>query len=208
VWDYATALDQFVLQFPICHLPPLLHDVTRLRGGSFPVATPSARVLVAALRALVEVESESLDGAEELTYTLGDLLGSVVLRSSDRPAAPTEAKELALAMVRRTVAERFAEPDLTSTTLARLHNMSPRSLSALFAATGTSPAAYIRERRLEAARRRLLDPRWAGVTVAAVAARCGFLDTGTFTRAYRRAYGVLPSEDRAAAALAGAVSRS
>lgn len=60
----------------------------------------------------------------------------------------------------------------------------------------TSPAAYIREQRLERARRSLGDPRRRDFAMAAVAAQCGFTDTTTFTRAFRRAYDVTSAEFR------------
>lgn len=80
---------------------------------------------------------------------------------------------------------------------ARHQGVSLRFTAELFSADGTSPAAFIRAERLRAAHRILADPRYATLTVSAIAARCGFTDRTTFTRAFVRAYGLTPAEVRA-----------
>jgi AraC-like DNA-binding protein len=62
---------------------------------------------------------------------------------------------------------------------------------------GTSPAAFIRAQRLQAAHRALSDPRQAHRTTAGIATQYGFADRTTFTRAFVREYGITPAELRA-----------
>jgi AraC-like DNA-binding protein len=57
----------------------------------------------------------------------------------------------------------------------------------------TTPLAYLRRVRLDAAHRELLAANPAQVTVTAVAYRWGFASTSRFAAEYRAAYGVLPS---------------
>jgi AraC family transcriptional regulator len=59
---------------------------------------------------------------------------------------------------------------------------------------GCSPATYLRRCRMERAIGLLDDP---GLTVAEVAASCGFFDQAHFTHAFRRAHRVTPSQYRA-----------
>jgi AraC-like DNA-binding protein len=61
-------------------------------------------------------------------------------------------------------------------------------------------ASYIRDQRLENARRDLADPALRAMPVHTVAARWGFPRAAEFTRAFRTAHGVPPSELRARAA--------
>jgi AraC-like DNA-binding protein len=68
----------------------------------------------------------------------------------------------------------------------------PRSLHRLFPeALGTTPARYLRLRRLHLARRALLAGDFPSVTAAAV--HFGFFDLGRFSSAYRRQFGEMPS---------------
>ncbi|MGY1813319.1 helix-turn-helix domain-containing protein [Blastococcus sp. SYSU D00820] len=89
----------------------------------------------------------------------------------------------------------LGDPALTPEALAAAAWISLRSLYALFAARGHTPAAYVRRRRLEAARRELLRSGTA-VRVADVAARWGFGDQATFARGFRTAFGVTPDQVR------------
>ena len=43
-----------------------------------------------------------------------------------------------------------------------------------------------------------IDTRFAGLTIIEVAARCGFLEPSHFARRFRKAYGVGPTQFRAA----------
>jgi transcriptional regulator GlxA family with amidase domain len=73
--------------------------------------------------------------------------------------------------------------------------MSPRGLQAAFRREkDTTPTAYLREARLEAAHRELLaaDPT-TGATVEAIAAAWGFTHRGRFAAAYRTRYGQTPA---------------
>ena len=60
----------------------------------------------------------------------------------------------------------------------------------LFEQLQTSPGDYLRRTRLATAARMLLQSR--DRTVAEIAALCGFDDATTFTRAFRRQYGLTP----------------
>ncbi|MEU9123638.1 helix-turn-helix domain-containing protein [Streptomyces sp. NPDC048506] len=57
-------------------------------------------------------------------------------------------------------------------------------------------AAWIRRRRLDAARGDLADPALDAVPIHAIAARWGFPRAAVFTRAFRSAYGIPPRDYR------------
>ena len=86
------------------------------------------------------------------------------------------------------------DEDLSVPALARRASMSERTLARAFRAeTGATPAAYVEAARVERAALELQAP---GVTVDAVACRCGFGTTDTMRRAFRRRLGVGPGEWR------------
>nr|WP_079058170.1 helix-turn-helix domain-containing protein [Streptomyces cellostaticus] len=64
---------------------------------------------------------------------------------------------------------------------------------------GATVAAWIRLRRLDAARRDLTDPALSSTPVRAIAARWGFSHAADFSRAFRGGYGQPPQEYRRSA---------
>ncbi|WP_410612428.1 AraC family transcriptional regulator [Amycolatopsis sp. lyj-109] len=108
------------------------------------------------------------------------------------PAAPVPPRAL-----RRAVEVIEDEPGLpwTSSTLAREVSVSVRALQEGFQRWfGLPPMAYLRDVRLTRVHDELAVADPGGTTIAAVAARWGFLHAGRFSTAYRRKFGVLPSE--------------
>ena len=72
--------------------------------------------------------------------------------------------------------------------------MSRRSLFAAFQAHhGAGPMAWLRQRRLDAARALLEKPARDGLRVGDVALEMGFSHVGEFAGAYARAFGEPPS---------------
>jgi AraC-like DNA-binding protein len=75
--------------------------------------------------------------------------------------------------------------------IAAAVNISTRYLHKLFEAEHHHTVSlYIRARRLELARRTLLDPRLADRSISTIAYSCGFVDLSRFNRAFRAAFGV------------------
>lgn len=98
------------------------------------------------------------------------------------------------------VQQHLGDPDLSPATIAAAHHISVSYLHRLFRARGVTVAASIRQRRLEQACRDLADPTLLPIPVHRIAARWGFADHATFTRAFRAAYDVSPRDYRELAA--------
>lgn len=90
----------------------------------------------------------------------------------------------------------LADSELDPAMIARAHFMSTRRLHQIFHDEGTTVSAWIRARRLERCRRALEDPANERVPVARIADRWGFADGAHFSRVFRAAYGVPPSQLR------------
>ncbi|QVI27403.1 PAS domain S-box-containing protein [Mycolicibacterium neoaurum] len=84
----------------------------------------------------------------------------------------------------------FHDPDFTAARLAAQFHLSLRSVQQLLAEDGRSPASEIRRHRLEHADSLIAR----GSSVGHACRASGFTDQGTFNRAFRRQYGVPPSE--------------
>lgn len=123
-----------------------------------------------------------------------DLLAGVLAQRADAEESLTpETHGRALrARIHAFVEQHLSDPDLCPQTLADAHHISLRQLHRLWAEEETTPAAWIRHRRLERCRRDLVSPRMRTAPVAEIAARWGFADPAHFSRTFRAAYGQTP----------------
>src|SRR5262249_34115502 len=96
----------------------------------------------------------------------------------------------------RTVAEYLdahAGEPVRMADLAAVAGVSVRAIQVGFRAhRGCSPTEFLRQRRLELARTRLLSR--PGATVAEIALECGFEHLGRFSAMYRARFGETPAE--------------
>lgn|GEM_PF-6515870 len=86
-------------------------------------------------------------------------------------------------------------PNLAAKSLASLLNLSRATLYRAFHERGLTVAGYIREVRLQEAKRRL-ESSTPDMPVAAIAEACGFPDPNHFRRLFRERFGMSPSEVR------------
>jgi AraC-like DNA-binding protein len=179
--------DVQVLVLPADALP-------RMRGRMASGSAGAAEVRL--LTAHADMIHKTLDelgpaGVDAVRDTLVELSRAVVLGELD-DVEPRLAP--ALAQAARELADRqLTDPGLCPETLARKLNVSVRTLQRAFAADGQSLSAYIRDRRLEEARRALTSTgRRASVSEIAVCWQ--FADSSHFARVFRRRYGQTPSE--------------
>lgn len=145
--------------------------------------------------------SENLDvlsgpSGSRLAANALDLVSTMLHAEMD--IAPDRMKPQALLAVsiREYIEANLADPLLSPATIAAAHFISTRHLHNVFHESGTTVASWIRSQRLEGARRDLRDPLHAGKSVGAVAAHWGFLDAAHFSRTFRDAFGVPPSDWR------------
>ncbi|WP_143674173.1 helix-turn-helix transcriptional regulator, partial [Streptomyces caniscabiei] len=144
--------------------------------------------------------------APRLGTVLLDLLAAwfaQVLEAED--ALPPETRERALTTrIRAFVRQNLHDPELTPPVIAAAHHISLSYLHRLFQqdTPGETVAAWIRAQRLEGARRDLANPALSTTPVHTIATRWGLPRASDFTRAFRGAYGVSPTEYRARAGAA------
>ncbi|RPK79948.1 helix-turn-helix domain-containing protein [Streptomyces sp. ADI98-10] len=151
------------------------------------------------LRHLVD-QTEAYGPADgpRLHRVLLDLSAGLLAGGLDQEAAlPPEARSRNLVRaIRSFIGGNLHDPRLTPAAVAAAHHISTRHLHRLFQQEGTTVAALIRDRRLERACRDLADPGLVDTPVHAIAARCGFGAPAHFSRVFRAAHGMSPSDYR------------
>ncbi|KIP88555.1 AraC family transcriptional regulator [Microbacterium sp. MEJ108Y] len=133
-----------------------------------------------------------------LAHSALDLVTTVFTRELGLDEASADPHRALVQRIRSYIDRNLASTDLGPATIASAHFISTRHLHGLFQEQGVTVSTWIRTRRLEQCRRDLLDPMLADRPVAAIAARWGFVDAAHFSRAFKTAFGISPSEYRAA----------
>jgi AraC-like DNA-binding protein len=158
------------------------------------------------LRNYVRILSEDPPPAtpeiERLAVThVYDLVALVIGASRDAAAiaAGRGVRVARYAAIKADIAARLGDRALTVGSAAARQGVSPRYVQMLFEAEGTTFSQYVLGRRLALAHRLLTDPRHAGSTITAIAFEAGFGDLSSFNHAFRRLYGVTPSDVRSSA---------
>ncbi len=123
-----------------------------------------------------------------------------LLRAAVEPCVPTSraaTREATRAEIRRYVKTHLQDPELGPASIARAYSVSVRALHALFEDIDASVAGLVRSERLARCLEDLQRPN--GGSVTDIAFRWGFCDAAHFSRVFKRAFGMTPSEVRHAA---------
>ncbi|MFF0445441.1 helix-turn-helix domain-containing protein [Streptomyces sp. NPDC004609] len=190
-----TAMVEVILPRDLVPLPP--DAVDRLLVTRLPARHGMGGLLTRFISQLID-ETSGWTPADvpHLSRATLDLATAFLAHHTAEPSPP-EAHPHALALrVKDFIDRHLRDPGLTPGRIAAAHHVSVRTLHRRFRDQGTTVAAYIRRRRLEYARHDLSDPRLADRPVHAVAETWGFTRPAEFTRAFRAAYGLPPSDYR------------
>jgi len=120
--------------------------------------------------------------------------------------AGTDAEELGAGLyhaARRLIERDCADPDLTPELVARKLGCSRASLYRAFLRQDESVAATIAATRLDCAWRMLVSISHLGLLVSEIAFHSGFVDQSSFSRMFKRRYGMSPRQARDEAKLPG-----
>lgn len=189
-----------LLHVPKSYLPLPARSVKGLLARRLPGHEGIGAVVA---RTLAGIGAES----DQLTMADSALLGPVALNLLTAllshhlhtdPSLPASHHDALLLHVEAFIHDHVSDPQLTPSSVAAAHHVSTRSLQRMFQQRGTTVAAFIRQCRLDGARRDLADPALAARPIHATATRWGFTRPADFTRAFRAAFGVSPSDYRAA----------
>lgn len=186
--EFQEGTNEYVLRIP----RDLISQIAPQRNLSSPKlldARPTARTGQAA-SALRNLAANSLrqthkdwEGLASRTLSLlGWLLGE------ETPNLVTTAQQL--------ISMHCQEPNFGATELAATLNISTRQLSRVFASEELSVAQQLLKARLQIAHQMLSGPEYQHLPLADIARTSGFRAQAHFSRAYRNAYGISPSQHR------------
>jgi len=198
-WDleYASDVRSVNLRFPREMLPMRSTRFSEWCARTMDPASPALHLFRDYVGRLTEIgEAFTSEQRHDAGHAAIDLL-TMALRGM-KPSVPADEGpgEVLLAMMRSYVSDHLADSSLNATELTRRHHISVRQAYALFARSGTTPGAYIREQRLAAARAMLADLRYASWPMSQVAAAVGYIELRTFERAFTRLFHTTPARWR------------
>ncbi|WP_345751511.1 AraC family transcriptional regulator [Microbacterium rhizophilus] len=160
------------------------------------LAVPHGRRAVAVHNLFSYVESIVPDSRADAAHVTRDLARTMIRASFGEGAAVPRTSGGLRHAVQEHLRANAHDPGLDMDQVARRHLVSRRRLYQAFEQVGQSPASFLRQQRLQAAARMLRDP-VERRTIEQIGYASGFDDATTFTRAFRRGYGVTPREWRA-----------
>ncbi|MGW5401938.1 AraC-like ligand-binding domain-containing protein [Streptomyces sp. NPDC003952] len=170
---------------------------TALPGGS------GTGALLSGFLVQLAAQAQSLQPHEgiRLESVARELVTMFLAHHLDRASAipPEDRQQTLLLSVRAFVEANLGAPELSPRIIAAAHQISLRQVHRLFAQQSMTIGAFVRSRRLERCCHDLADPAQASRTIHSIAARWGFRRPADFTRSFRTAYGIPPSEYRALA---------
>jgi AraC-like DNA-binding protein len=192
-----SALRVLILQMPMDRFRALFGAADDLPMRRLPSGTPGLSTLQGYLRSVAESPLEASHAAlcGLMATQLRDLCLSLMCIAW--PTLAASGPQAHAAAARRIVSMELGEPSLDEALVARRLGISCSYLRKLFADQGGF-ASYVRQQRLQRAHAMLRDPLQGETRVIEVAHDCGFTDTSTFNRQFRRRFGVTPSQVRAA----------
>ncbi|MCX5612665.1 MULTISPECIES: helix-turn-helix domain-containing protein [unclassified Streptomyces] len=195
-------IESVVMQIPRQALALSSDRVDSLLAQSLAADVGSGAILADFLKSLLtrgpHCRPEELRGMGTVAL---DLATAFLARQLGDPGqAPAEARaQETLQRIYRFIENNLGDPGLTPQVIADRHNMSLRGLYALFGDQPLTVSARIRHSRLERAHTDLASGELSGQPVQAIAARWCFSSATGFSRAFREAYGITPTEHRAIA---------
>lgn len=189
---------------PTDHLAVYMSRDLAARAGLDPSTLAARRISATAVGApfighyLAAAEAAVAGLTDTRRVELGqDCVDRLVLAlRQEFPDAVPPRREAGLQEVTAYLEMNLSDPLLTPYRAATAHGISVRQLHRLFAGSGTTFAAWIREQRLSRCRRDLTDPGMRGWPIAAIGARWGLTNPTVFSRMFRHRYGASPCETR------------
>ncbi len=183
-----------VLRQRMPHAEECCWKVMRLRSG--------AGVILQQLCNLAVDEGRGLSPAEGRRFAgmLTDAVTNAVLEAPEVRALPILSSNWAYVRIARQakayIENHLPDPGLDTDTVAAHCRVSKRYLQAVFADSGETVGATIRELRLQRCREALRSPALQHQPVSQIAMYWGFADMPYFCRAYKARFDTSPSRDR------------
>jgi AraC-like DNA-binding protein len=193
------------LKIPRYKFAQLFNQPIRFAGARLDKDIAARRLLLGYVREAFNLDVQASARAAELyEQHIVDLI-ALALGAGGEVRATAEdrgVRSARLAAILKQIAYSSNDPALSAVTIAQRLGVTPRYVHSLLEETGRSFTHHVLERRLEQAAAVLRDTRRQSCKIASIAGEVGFNDLSHFNRAFRRRFGVTPSDIRNAAASA------
>ncbi|KAB1982818.1 AraC-like ligand-binding domain-containing protein [Streptomyces triticiradicis] len=189
-----------ILMLPRRILPLRTQRLDQVLARRIPGERGMAAILASFMTSLEDHGAECTPAElRRLSTVAVDLAAACLAQQLDvEDQLPIEVRTQALVQrIHAFIEHNLGDPELNPPAIAAHHHISVRALHQLFHGQEESVHTRIRRRRLEQCRADLADPALRGRPVGAIAARWGFSGPVVFSRSFREAYGVSPTEFRA-----------
>lgn len=186
-----------VLRLPVAYTEARLPQLRRMAGVPVRGDSGAGALFSGFLRtAWRQLEAGRNDWGDELCDVIWPLLD--LAYAPVRPdAGDRNRRDLRRRAVFETIEAHLCDAALDTQRIAAQVGVSARYVQLLFAEMATTPSAYIQRLRLEHAAARMTRA-GSDVTITEIAFESGFNDLSSFCRAFRRRFGMSPSDYRAA----------
>ncbi|MFC7402312.1 helix-turn-helix domain-containing protein [Citricoccus sp. GCM10030269] len=184
--------DFLVMRVPLYRIGLEPGAMDALKALKISSSTVSASILASTLTTIA-AHQRDLSTSAQLHYA--DALCSMV-QAVVAEAQPDDVNTQHLTLFNRMarwIEDRIRDENLTSERVAAAHHVSPRHVRAIFASNGTQVSTFVKERRLELARRDLSNPDLSHLSISQIAQQHGFCEPSIFSRGFRLQYGDTPS---------------
>ncbi|MCA0921445.1 helix-turn-helix domain-containing protein [Pseudooceanicola nanhaiensis] len=188
-YDYPGAYRTALLRVPRPMMDARMLGVRDLGGTLLGADRPQAALIRGLITNLMDTARDSDLPEQFIAPTLDLIAGAFGQGAGCSEAA---GRNPALNRIKRFMVENMGNEDLGVADIVATQNISARSLGRAFAAEGTTPMSWLRDRRLAEAHAMLSEGRARSVTEAAY--DCGFRDLSYFGRAFKKAYGKTPRQ--------------
>jgi AraC-like DNA-binding protein len=182
---------------PRALLEPHLADLDRLHGLILERNNPLNAMLVSHLRTLfVQAPALSLSDVRAAAQGATALIAAFAGASANgRETIRNTAAATLLQAARRIIEANLHDRGLGPDFICRQLGVSRAKLYRLFEPAG-GVSHFVQQRRMMRAYQTITNPAHARERIGTIAARCGFSDVSVFSRAFRQAHGVSPTELR------------
>lgn len=176
----------------------------RFRKDRIPIARTMATGrglgrIAAEFCSMLALEGAALDAPvrDRLGDELMDVLAlALEMGDEDHLSADQTVQKARLRSVKAWIEQHLADPDLSLEKVARNNGVSLRHLHYLFKLTDMSVSEWIWDRRLQRSYDMLTHPEPRPLSVTEVAYQLGFSSSSHFSTAFRRKFGISPSDLR------------
>jgi AraC-like DNA-binding protein len=193
----APSYESLTLILPRAALEPHVADLDSLHGRILQTRNPLNAMLVSHLQALfAEAPMLSLtDGRVAASGTAALIAAFAGPSHNGRDTIGRSESATSTFTFRRFIETNLHDPDLGPALICRKFGVSRAKLYRTFQPMG-GVSSYIQQRRLTRAYKLIADPAYCQERINAIASRCGFGNLSVFSRAFRQAHGISPTELR------------